>query len=131
MWSGWGEISGGSSLLYGVSGPISELKMRWRTWLESLRARREAARFKTFPLLGGGRSYLLLEGAVDDAARFDLGYGFRSPALWWPEDRAWLIHTEIDALSTYVGGPRTMVDRLVGEQVLESFEVHEGSRAAL
>jgi hypothetical protein len=131
MWSGWGEISGGSSPFYRVSGPISELKMRWRTWLQGKRARREAARLKTFPLLGGRRSYLLFEGAVDDAARFDLGYRFQSPALWWPEDRGWFVHTEIDALSTYVAGPRTMIDRLVGEQILESFEVHENSRAAL
>jgi hypothetical protein len=105
--------------------------MRWRIRLEGKRARKEAARLRTFPLLGGGRSYVLFEGGVDDAARFDLGHGSRSPALWWPEDRAWFVHTEIDALSTYVGGSRAMVGRLVGEQVLESFEVDADSTAAL
>jgi hypothetical protein len=133
MWSGWGELSGGSGVLYrSRGGPIAELMIRWRNRLESWQARREAARLKTFPLLGqSGRSYLLFNGPVDDAARFHFGHRFQSPALWWPEDRAWFVHTEIDALSTYVGGPRALIDRLLGEQVLESFEVHEDSRAAL
>ena len=131
MWSGWGELSGGVGSLYGVGGPISELKMRWRTRQEGKRARREAARFKTFPLLGGQRSYLLFNGAVEDASRFDLGHGFRCPALSWPDDRAWFVHTEIDAMSTYLGGSRALVDRIVGEQVLESFEVDQDSRAAM
>jgi hypothetical protein len=129
MWSGWGELSGGIASLYRVGGPISELKMRWRTRLEGKRARKEAARLRTFALLGAGRSYLLFEGVVEDAARFDLGYGFRSPALWWPNDRAWFVHTEIDALSTYVGGSRALIDSLVAEQFLEAFEVHADTTA--
>ncbi len=131
MWSGWGELSGGTVSLYPVGGPINELKMRRRTRLEGERARREAARFRTFSALGGGRSYLLFEGAVEDAARFDLGYGFQSPALWWPEDRAWFVHTEIDGSSTHLGGTHSMIDRLVGEQILESFEVQSDTPAAL
>lgn len=132
MWSGWGDLSGVSGTMYRtLGGPVVELMIRWKSWLESTRARREAARLKTFPLLDGGRSYLLFEGAVDDASRFDLGYRFQSPALWWPEDRAWFVHTEIDALSTYLGGSQALIDLLVGEQVLESFEAYEDSRAAM
>lgn len=131
MWAGWGELSGGSASLHRVDGPVSALKMRLRTRRESRRARRKAAGFRTFPLLGGGRSYLLFNGAVEDAARLDLGYGFRSPALWWPEDRAWFVHTEIDALSTYLGGTRALIDHLLGDQILESFEVEAGSAAVL
>jgi hypothetical protein len=131
MWSGWGQLSGGIGSLYSVGGPISELRVRWRTRRDGKRARREAARFRTFPLLGGQRSYLLFNGAVEDASRFDLGYGFQSPALSWPEDRAWFVHTEIDALSTYVAGSRTLIDSLVGEQILETFEVQAQSAAAL
>jgi hypothetical protein len=133
MWSGWGDLSGGSSALYRLGGGrIAELKFRWRNRLESWRARREAARLKTFPLLGqSGRSYLLFNGPVDDAARFHLGHRFQSPALWWPDDRAWFVHTEIDGTSTYVGGSRSMIDGLVGEQILESFEVDTDDRALL
>jgi hypothetical protein len=132
MWSGWGDLSGGSSALYRSGGGIAELKFRWRNRLGSWRARREAARLKTFSLLGqSGRSYLLFNGPVDDAARFHLGHRFQSPALWWPDDRAWFVHTEIDGTSTYVGGSRSMIDRLIGEQILESFEVDTDERVLL
>ena len=59
MWSGWGDLSGASGVLYRIrGGPIAELRMRWKSWLESTQARREAARLKRFPLLGqSGRSY--------------------------------------------------------------------------
>jgi hypothetical protein len=133
MWSGWGDLSGASGALYRVpERTIAKLSIRWRSWLESWRARREAARLKTFPLFGqSGRSYLLFHGAVDDAARFHLSYRFQSPALWWPQDRAWFVHTEIDATSTYVGGRRSMIGRLVGEQILESFKVDPEDLALL
>jgi hypothetical protein len=131
MWSGWGELSGGTGSLYPVGGPISALKMRLRARREGKRARKEAARLRTFALLGAARSYLLFEGVVEDALRFDFGYGFRSPALWWPEDRAWFVHTEIDALSTYLGGTRSLIDHVLGAQILESFEVRGDSRAVL
>jgi hypothetical protein len=109
MWSGWGDLSGGSSALYRLGGgPIAELKFRWRNRFETWQARREAARLKTFPLLGqSGRSYLLFNGPVNDAARFHLGHRFQSPALWWPEDRAWFVHTEMTAPArTSVGAVR-------------------------
>jgi hypothetical protein len=133
MWSGWGEFSGGFGVLYrSRAGPVAELRIRSRSWLESWRARREAAGLKTFPLLGqSGRSYLLFHGAVDDAACFHLGYRFQSPALWWPQDHAWFVHTEIDGTSTYVGGSRPMIGWLVGEQILESFEVDAEDPALL
>jgi hypothetical protein len=133
MWSGWGDLSGASGVLYrSPQRTIAELRIRWRNWFESWQARREAARLKTFPLLGrSGRSYVLVAGAIDDAPRFHLGRRFQSPSLWWPADRAWFVHTEIDAVSTYVGGSRALVDQLVGGQILESFEVAEDSLAAL
>ncbi len=134
MWSGWGDLSGASGVLYRIrGGPIAELRMRWKSWLESTQARREAARLKRFPLLGqSGRSYVLCDGAITDAARFHLqGRRFQSPALWWPDDRSWFVHTEIDASSTYVGGSEALVSRFVDEQILESFEVSEDSLAAL
>ena len=75
---------------------------------------------------------MLCDGAITDAARFYLqGRRFQSPALWWPDDRSWFVHTEIDASSTYVGGSEALVSRLVDEQILESFEVSEDSLAAL
>jgi hypothetical protein len=39
------------------------------------------------------------------------------------------VHTEIDATSTYVGGSRALVDVLVRDQLLESFEVNPNDLA--
>jgi hypothetical protein len=90
------------------------------------------SRLATFALLGrSGRSYLLFRGALGDAERFTFNGWFQSPTLWWPDDRSWFVHTEIDAMCTYVGGSRDMIDSLVGQQILESFEVEADTPAAL
>jgi hypothetical protein len=47
----------------------------------------------------------------------------QSPTLWWPSDRAWCVVSEIDFHSTYVGGSRELVDRLLGEERIEALEV--------
>jgi hypothetical protein len=48
---------------------------------------------------------------------------WQSPTLWWPEDRAWCVETEVDFMSTYVGGSRECVAELVGHPDLEAFPV--------
>ena len=45
----------------------------------------------------------------------------QSPNLWWPEDRAWFVATEVDLSSTYVGGSRELVRALLQDQGLEAF----------
>jgi hypothetical protein len=137
LWSGFGILHPGSSFFL-VGGSFGQ---RWATRIArckersaARRERRAGARLATFDLLGqSGRSYLLLRGSVAAAQRFRFGEGawYQSPTLWWPDDRSWFVHTEIDASSTYLGGSRALIDRIVGEQVLESFEVREDSRAAL
>jgi hypothetical protein len=50
------------------------------------------------------REYHLLAGPVQAAADNVLEPPSRqSPNLWWPEDRAWCVATEIDLNTTYVG----------------------------
>jgi hypothetical protein len=53
-----------------------------------------------------GREYYLLEGSIDEAlvTLSDVEWIYRSPNLWWPEDRAWCVATEIDFAWTYIGG---------------------------
>jgi len=48
------------------------------------------------------------------------GRFWQSPNIWWPDDRAWCIATEIDLMSTYVGGGRRCVDSLVNHPELEA-----------
>src|SRR5438105_3236897 len=49
------------------------------------------------------RSYHLLMGPLDALAESATGGGFQSANLWWPDDEAWCVATEIDLNTTYVG----------------------------
>jgi hypothetical protein len=136
LWSGFGFLTPGGASYLRVPETLRERWARRRIRRAERKAGREAeralARLTTFDLLGhSGRAYLLMRGAVADARRFLFDSRFQSPTLWWPEDRAWFVHTEIDAMSTYLGGSRALIDRLVGEQVLESFEIQPDTLAAL
>jgi hypothetical protein len=44
----------------------------------------------------------------------------RSPNLWWPDDRSWFVATEIDFGSTYVGGGRELIGRVLAHPALEA-----------
>ena len=46
----------------------------------------------------------------------------QSANLWWPEDRAWCVGTEIDLMTTYVGGTREAVTAIL-ESGLEAHQV--------
>ena len=57
--------------------------------------------------------------AADDPRRRSLlGWGHvQSPQLWWPEDRAWAVASEIDYNSTIVGGSVSLVETLVSSEI--------------
>lgn len=65
------------------------------------------------------RDYLLFTGPVTAATAFRNDPWFQSPNLWWPEDRAWFVATEIDGYSTYIGGEQACIDALVAHPHLE------------
>jgi hypothetical protein len=58
------------------------------------------------------RAYLLAGGPVADAVP---AWDEQSPNLWWPEDRAWLVVSEIDFAWTYVGGSSGLIGDLLAE----------------
>ena len=67
-----------------------------------------------------GRDYLLFAGSL--AAAPELGwadpYGSfvpQSPNLFWPQDHAWCVATEIDLFCTLVAGSEALAQALVGE----------------
>ena len=56
-------------------------------------------------LLRGGKDVVLVRGTVADAVRNLAPEPHEQSAnLWWPADRAWCVVTDIDLVSTYVGG---------------------------
>ncbi|MBV8950797.1 MAG: hypothetical protein JOZ99_07975 [Actinobacteria bacterium] len=44
----------------------------------------------------------------------------QGPSIWWPDDRAWCVATEIDSRSTYVGGSGDGIDEILDDDVLEA-----------
>jgi hypothetical protein len=48
---------------------------------------------------------------------------FQSPSIWWPDDRAWCVETEVDAMSTYVGGTSECIAELGARNDLEAMTV--------
>ena len=130
LWDGFGFLhEGASAYLFAARG--------WRGRLQQGRMRREArrgarierrstrdvARVQIHPSSdrrGAFREYFLLRGPLESAATFVFDDGhFQSPNLWWPDDRRWVLATEIDDWTTYVGGSRACVDELLASHELE------------
>jgi hypothetical protein len=65
------------------------------------------------------RDMLLAEAALDEVPALAAAWGDQSPSLWWPDDRAWCVATEIDLASTYVGGSEALVEAVRAEPRLE------------
>jgi hypothetical protein len=83
----------------------------------------DAAALQQVPqlLLRGGHDVVVVRGTVDDAVRNLAPEPHEQSAnLWWPEDRAWCVATDIDLMSTYVGGSTACVAELLGTPGLEA-----------
>ncbi len=75
------------------------------------------------------RDYLLLHGPAA-SARF-LGEQVtpdwflpQSPNLFWPDDHAWCVGSDIDLDSTLIGGSAALIDQLIDSDELEVWRVH-------
>jgi hypothetical protein len=86
-----------------------------------------------------GRRYLLFEGPL--AAATEMGwrtgeligevdpdadvdpdeFSPQSPSLFWPDDHAWCVATEIDLDSTYIGGSDALVQDLLADSRIEAW----------
>ena len=77
------------------------------------------------------RAYFLFEGPL--AAAPEMGWNSpgghflpQSPNIFWPDDRAWCVATEIDLDSTYIGGSEALAEALLAEPRLETWRVQAG-----
>jgi hypothetical protein len=67
-----------------------------------------------------GRNYVLFVGPLAGLpALMDVQDG-HSPNLWWPDDRAWCVATEIDLAWSYVGGPAALISDALANPRLEA-----------
>lgn len=75
-------------------------------------------------LLRGERDVVLVRGTVADAVRNLAPEPHEQSAnLWWPDDRAWCVVTDVDLRSTYVGGSEECVTALLSTAGIEALAV--------
>jgi hypothetical protein len=103
--------------------------------IAELRARSGAQRRQPLPELGvpgapadarvqvPERSLALYRGPIEAAAALCGPPASQSPNLWWPEDHAWCVASEIDHHSTYLGGSQDLVDRVLRDERVEALRV--------
>ena len=108
-WEGWGDpvfatIGGGANEPFG---PPPGMVI----------ARPKVPTFKV-----PGRGYYLGRGPLTSA--LDTVYGvvshYQSPSIWWPDDRAWCVATEVDFDWTYVGGSMECLVTILASPDLEA-----------
>jgi hypothetical protein len=80
-----------------------------------------------------GRDYLLFEGPLEAAAELGCTLGDelfipQSPNLFWPQDHAWCIASEIDLFCTLVAGSNELAESLIGDARLEVWRVFADDR---
>ncbi|HEY7282036.1 MAG TPA: hypothetical protein VID47_10620 [Actinomycetota bacterium] len=115
VWDGWGGWGTGISL-----SPLGNADDREARMMEEERRSRLALReFERVPrAVIPGREYVILEGPLSRMPHFGLAGWERWPSAWWPHDRAWVVVTEIDSNSTYVGGSREVSAEILASRRL-------------
>ncbi len=121
IWHGYAELTGAAS--------ITSLKEQrgLRSWLAGLMRRRQRSgvpALATAPTVSlPKREYYLYKGAIEVVPRFEFSPGsLQTPNMWWPQDRAWFVATEIDFDSTLVACNDTCARALLISE-LEALEV--------
>jgi hypothetical protein len=68
------------------------------------------------------REFLLFYGPMR-AVHELYGQIDEGPNLWWPEDHRWCVGTDLDLMTSYVGGSRECIEALLGDERLEVLAV--------
>ena len=66
------------------------------------------------------RDCILFRGPVSAATAFRSPPWSQSPTLWWPDDRAWCVASDLDFYSTYIAGSVQAVQALLSQPALEA-----------
>jgi hypothetical protein len=106
LWDGYGDLG------LGIDGIP-------RGMIHPDRSRRTLPPESTGEEIPALRHYLVVRGPLDALATW---YGWRlgGPNFWWPHDRAWIVATEIDGCTTYVGASHSCIERVVASPLLEA-----------
>jgi hypothetical protein len=119
VWEGWGGL---------WFHPVGRWSLHERQVNRGKRGRGFSRRFRNRRKLAPplprvqvpGRAYYLLSGpieAIKDSMEQPPGY--QSANLWWPDDHAWCVATDIDFSWTYLAGTEALADELTNHPKLE------------
>jgi hypothetical protein len=101
MWDGWGPFSPGA------------------VYRPSVREKAPRVRLP-------GRDYVLFVGPLLAVASLADAEDGRTPNLWWPDDHAWCVASEIDLPWTYVGGSAALIAGLLADARVEAHPASPG-----
>ena len=118
LWDGYGYFNAGAFVrAYFYKDSWAGRLARWRN--EHVRVSLRKPKPRRAP---GGRvtpnpqrSYLLFSGPIAKAVGWQDG-----PNIWWPDDRAWCVASEIDFAYTYVGGSKELIEEILDDPALEA-----------
>ena len=118
LWEGYGYLTGGMAVTY--LWPVDQPKPPPRV-LGPPRPKLPKARVRL-----PHRDYVLFTGPAGQAEGWEDG-----PNLWWPDDRAWCVASEIDFPYTYVGGSARLIQEILADPSLEALPatIHDGITA--
>jgi hypothetical protein len=119
LWDGYGDLNAGTSVRAYYMGSWAGRWARWRDSHIHFSIRKpkalpiSAKRISPNPQ----RSYFLFSGPITRAAGWRDG-----PNLWWPDDLAWCVASEIDLPYTYVGGSKELIEAILHEPAIEALQ---------
>lgn len=117
-WEGFGSLEDGSMMIsFGVNGGAPA---RAPEPMSPELYRKKPVHLPTFQV--PGRGYYLAKGPVTAALEtvYGMTSSYQSASIWWPEDRAWCVATEIDFDWTYVGGSTECIAAVLASPDLEA-----------
>jgi hypothetical protein len=112
-WEGYGWMSGPPAVAKLIARPEHDREAGVTRWpaLPAPRGPRVAV---------PERPLVLYRGPISGAAAFCRPSMSQSPNLWWPDDHAWCIASEVDHRSTYLAGSQALIDRVLNDHRLEA-----------
>jgi hypothetical protein len=75
------------------------------------------------------RGYFLMQGDIRAALDRVSPLYPQHASIWWPEDRAWCVATEVDMMWTYVGGSESCIEEILADPRLEAWPASPDDRA--
>lgn len=127
IWHGFGQLTGSVSVIFTRKrGLLAWLQRHLAPQSYVFKPPSDLADAPTISL--PGREYFLYRGPIEVVPRFEHMPGqLQTPNMWWPEDRAWFVSTEIDFNSTLVACNRACAGALLSSD-LEVMELSAETR---